>query len=71
MTEARPWLARGHSGVGFDGLLAWQDWDSALKARGLNPGTSADLTVATLLVAALTEPDWAEAAMALVGAMPD
>lgn len=71
MTQARPWLARGHSGVGFDGLLAWQDWDSALKARGLNPGTSADLTVATLLVAALTDPDWAEAAMALVGAMPD
>jgi triphosphoribosyl-dephospho-CoA synthase len=28
-------------------LLAW---DAALKARGLNPGTSADLTVATLFV---------------------
>jgi len=23
-------------------------WDAALKARGINPGTSADLTVATL-----------------------
>lgn len=28
-------------------------FDSALKARGLNPGTSADLTVATLFAAAL------------------
>ena len=26
------------------------DWDRALKAQGLNPGTSADLTVATLFV---------------------
>jgi triphosphoribosyl-dephospho-CoA synthase len=26
-------------------LLAW---DAALKAKGINPGTSADLTVATL-----------------------
>jgi len=25
------------------------DWDAALKVRGINPGTSADLTVATLL----------------------
>lgn len=26
------------------------DWDASLKARSINPGTSADLTVATLLV---------------------
>jgi triphosphoribosyl-dephospho-CoA synthase len=32
-------------------LLAW---DAALKARGINPGTSADLTVATLFAASLT-----------------
>jgi triphosphoribosyl-dephospho-CoA synthase len=25
-------------------------WDTALKERGINPGTSADLTVATLFV---------------------
>jgi triphosphoribosyl-dephospho-CoA synthase len=31
-------------------LLAF---DASLKARGLNPGTSADLTVATLFAAAL------------------
>jgi triphosphoribosyl-dephospho-CoA synthase len=35
----------------FDGLLKW---DSALKARAINPGTSADLTVATLFTAALS-----------------
>jgi triphosphoribosyl-dephospho-CoA synthase len=29
------------------------DWDASLKARDLNPGTSADLTVATLLVQSL------------------
>lgn len=28
-------------------------WDSALKERGVNPGTSADLTVATLFAATL------------------
>lgn len=32
-------------------------WDESLKARGLNPGTSADLTVCTLFVAALLTPD--------------
>jgi len=29
------------------------DWDASLKARGINPGTTADLTVATLLVSEL------------------
>jgi triphosphoribosyl-dephospho-CoA synthase len=29
-------------------------WDAALKSRGINPGTSADLTVATLFASALT-----------------
>jgi triphosphoribosyl-dephospho-CoA synthase len=32
-------------------------FDGALKERGLNPGTSADLTVATLFVAALQEAE--------------
>ncbi len=31
-------------------------WDESLKARGLNPGTSADLTVCTLFVAGLLTP---------------
>lgn len=29
------------------------DWDASLKQRGINPGTSADLTVATLMVSEL------------------
>lgn len=31
-------------------------WDAELKAQGVNPGTSADLSVATLFVAALLAP---------------
>lgn len=31
-------------------------WDAALKTRGLNPGTTADLTVCTLFIAALICP---------------
>jgi len=34
---------------------ALMKWDADLKARGLNPGTCADLTVATLFAAFLTE----------------
>jgi triphosphoribosyl-dephospho-CoA synthase len=33
-----------------DGLLSW---DATLKSRGINPGTSADLTVATLFASSL------------------
>ena len=38
------WSAEEPAGL-FGELLAW---DAALKARGINPGTAADLTVATL-----------------------
>jgi triphosphoribosyl-dephospho-CoA synthase len=31
-------------------------WDEQLKARGINPGTSADLTVATAFIAAILDP---------------
>ncbi len=52
MNEARPWSqsAAGDEAVAIDDepLAAWDD---SLKARGLNPGTSADLTVASLMVA--------------------
>jgi len=34
-----------------------RDWDVALKTRGLNPGTTADLTVATLFFDGLLEAD--------------
>ncbi|PVX77046.1 triphosphoribosyl-dephospho-CoA synthase [Paraburkholderia unamae] len=35
----------------FDPFAGFDAWDADLKARGINPGTSADLTVATLFVA--------------------
>jgi triphosphoribosyl-dephospho-CoA synthase len=35
---------------------AFAAWDESLKAAGVNPGTSADLTVATLLAGALAGP---------------
>lgn len=37
-------------------LPALLDWDRALKTRGINPGTSADLTVATILTDRLLQP---------------
>lgn len=37
---------------------AWAAWDESLKAQGINPGSSADLTVATLLLAGLLGPAW-------------
>jgi len=42
---------RGTDGAAADALLI--AWDDSLKARGLNPGTSADLTVASLLAVRL------------------
>lgn len=53
MAEARPWRERARRGDALDADPAWAAWDESLKARGLNPGTSADLCVATALVAAL------------------
>jgi triphosphoribosyl-dephospho-CoA synthase len=53
MCEAQAWLARLQGGVVLDNDPAWAAWDDALKARGINPGTTADLTVATLLLAGL------------------
>lgn len=50
MTAAQG-FALGDSG-GFD-PAAWAAWDQALKAQAINPGTSADLTVAALFVAGL------------------
>jgi len=41
-------LAQNRSGAAFEPLDAW---DAELKASAINPGTSADLTVATLFVA--------------------
>jgi triphosphoribosyl-dephospho-CoA synthase len=53
--EAGDWrdaLAATHDPASLaDGLLRW---DAALKSRGINPGTSADLTVATLFASSLS-----------------
>lgn len=56
MGEAAPWRARARRGEAFERDPAFAQWDEDLKARGLNPGTSADLCVATALVAALLAP---------------
>jgi len=37
-----------------DAIVA--QWDAALKSEGVNPGTSADLTVAVAFVAATIDP---------------
>jgi triphosphoribosyl-dephospho-CoA synthase len=53
--EAAGWrdaLAAARDPAGMtEGLLGW---DAALKSRGINPGTSADLTVATLFASSLS-----------------
>ena len=55
LAQARRWQAKlrdcADPNRELEGLLAF---DAALKARGLNPGTSADLTVATLFARRLT-----------------
>jgi triphosphoribosyl-dephospho-CoA synthase len=54
MTEAQPWRALARSGGLAGAAAALAAWDEALKLRGINPGTCADLSVATAFVAALT-----------------
>lgn len=56
MTTAQHWRARHPGGVGLDADPAFAAWDHELKARGINPGTTADLTVATLMLAGLAAP---------------
>ena len=55
MAEALAWRERARQDDPADDP-ALAAWDESLKARGLNPGTSADLCVATALVAALVTP---------------
>jgi len=52
MTAAQAWLAREPAAVrSLDSDPAYAAWDEALKSQGVNPGTTADLTVATLMLA--------------------
>ncbi|SEA32155.1 triphosphoribosyl-dephospho-CoA synthase [Paraburkholderia sartisoli] len=50
-------IARDKTRGAEDGIAAnaLARWDAELKARGINPGTSADLTVATLFVAGVLD----------------
>lgn len=54
MSAAQRW--RSHASPGLDPAFA--AWDESLKAAALNPGTSADLTVAALFVAGLVQRRW-------------
>ncbi|MCA0175929.1 MAG: triphosphoribosyl-dephospho-CoA synthase [Proteobacteria bacterium] len=55
MQQAAPWWARARAGAVPDDDPAFAAWDAALKAARINPGTSADLTVATLMAAGCLE----------------
>ena len=56
MTAAQAWQALARGGRELDTDPDFAAWDTALKVQRINPGTTADLTVATLLVAGLTAP---------------
>ena len=58
MRQARDWLARARQGEALNDCEAFTAWDTELKTRGINPGTSADLTVASAMLAAIVEPQW-------------
>lgn len=58
--EAAPWLQRFAAAADPAGLMSGLlSFDNRLKAAGRNPGTSADLTVATLFLDRLIELDCA------------
>jgi triphosphoribosyl-dephospho-CoA synthase len=56
MADAAAWLERALEGEALDADSRFVRWDEDLKAAGINPGTSADLTVATLMLAGLLTP---------------
>lgn len=55
--EAASQLARLDGGLGGEAKGALAEWDERLKNQGINPGTSADLTVCTLFAWALLRPE--------------
>ena len=55
MCAAQPWLQRIEAGAVVDSDPAFAAWDTRLKQQGLNPGTSADFTVAALFAAGLLD----------------
>lgn len=56
MRAAQGWRVQSDAGLALDAMPPFVAWDAALKAAGINPGTSADLTVATLLLAGVLVP---------------
>ncbi|MEJ8823376.1 triphosphoribosyl-dephospho-CoA synthase [Variovorax humicola] len=56
MSAAQGWLARACGSAELDADPEFAAWDDALKAARINPGTTADLTVAALLLAGLATP---------------
>jgi triphosphoribosyl-dephospho-CoA synthase len=62
MASAQAWRERSQAGAALDAAPEFAAWDESLKSRGINPGTTADFTVATLLVAGVTRPASARAA---------
>jgi len=56
MAAAQDWRARDAAATALDTDPAFAAWDAALKASGVNPGTTADLTVASLMLAGLLQP---------------
>jgi triphosphoribosyl-dephospho-CoA synthase len=57
MRAAQGWRVQSDAGVALDALATFAHWDEALKRDAINPGTSADLTVATLFVAGVLHRD--------------
>ncbi|MBQ0944783.1 triphosphoribosyl-dephospho-CoA synthase [Ideonella sp. 4Y16] len=55
MNDASRWLQRPAAGRSLDADPGWRAWDEQLKQQGINPGTSADLTVATLFLHGLID----------------
>lgn len=53
MREAAPWLAAARAGSDLHADPGYARWDTSLKSRAINPGTSADLCVATAMLAHL------------------
>jgi len=53
--EAAQWRERARRGEALDADPGFAAWDEGLKARALNPGTSADLCVAVALAAGLAQ----------------
>jgi triphosphoribosyl-dephospho-CoA synthase len=60
MRSAQDWMARADAATAFEAMPGFIAWDDELKHAGINPGTSADLTVAALLLAAALNAAGAE-----------